>query len=184
MPDRDHLLENARAQIAAARALSMRDEVEAVHFLGPALLLVGFGIEAFLKAVLLNAEIAASKLKNPPYGHDLWSMWQLEKMEEQREQAGLLSEACNQDLIASYPRSQNRLPANPDFVPNLQRYVPAPSDFEKHLKHLSDLHSSQSVFALRYPVGHETVPDPMLLICVFERLIGNYRNDMTIVRAQ
>ena len=180
MSVRDHYLENARAQITAADALAMRDEVEAVHFLGPTLLLLGFGIEAFLKAVSLDAGVKTDVLRNKPYGHDLWSMWHRPETKDQRDQAEPLSRQCYQDLASDYVSPQAKSPTDPGCLPNLKREVPAADDFESHQRRLSDLYSNASDYALRYPVGVESVPEPMLLISVFDRLVRNYFNDTMI----
>lgn len=171
---RDRLLQNAKAQVAASEALSMGNEIGAVHFLGPTLLLLGFAVELFEKVVLLDRGTPSEALPKKPFGHDLWSMWQRSELSKQRQQAELLAIACSQDLDESYFHPQDLEPTDPGFVPNLVRNVPKAEELESQLRWLSQLHTSATGYALRYPVENKQVPEPMLLICVFDRLIRNY----------
>ncbi len=180
MEFRDRLLQNAKAQVAASETLSMGNEKSASHFLGPTLLLLGFAVELFEKVVLLDHGTPSEGLSRKPFGHDLWSMWQRSELSEQRQQAELWSIACTRDLDESYVRPQDREPTDPDFVPNLVRNVPKADEFEPQLRCLSQLHTSATGYALRYPEENTHVPEPMLLICVFDRLIRSYENGRTV----
>ena len=153
----------------------MGDEVAAAHVVGPTMILLGFGVELYLKAILLSAGIAEGCLKGRPFGHDLWAMWLRPELTERRGTVLRHAEACRAVLVAEYVRPQDREPSDPDVVPNLSRDVPEAGTFEGHLRHLLALHSAPSGYALRSPNERTPVPEPMLLLCVFGRLVADAR---------
>ena len=177
----DKLLHNARAHLSAAHALTMRDQVDARAFLGPTLLLLGFGIEVMLKTVLLDHGVCPNKLGQKPYGHDIWAMWNCPQMEAFRNKAHQLLRPEYQLLNNTFISPRERSRKDPTFHPKLHRVVPAPETFERDLECLSKLHSGASNFALRYPVERVQVPDPMLLVAVFEALADCLENPCEIV---
>ncbi len=164
-------LENAHAQVLAAEKLSMGDEIEALDFLGPSLLLLGFGVELYLKSLLLGKGHSPETLSRSPFGHDIWAMWTRDELKDDRSFALKIRDLSHDDLLKSYISPQSKVFTDPDYLPNVYRDVPEPETFEVHLEHVSRLHSKCLNFALRYPTDLTHVPEPMLLIRTFVNLI-------------
>ena len=156
--------QNALAYCVAAEKLNA-DEADA--FIAPASLCLAFAIELFLKCVLLKAGKTEQELARKPYGHDLWLMWNLPELQDQRQQANLQAESCFQDLVGEGSSI---------------RGVPPPNTFDQYLQELSRLHTSASNMALRYPEKLTLVPECALLLCVFDRLIRAERLGDKIIR--
>jgi hypothetical protein len=144
---------NALSYCIAAAKL---DSEESSDFIAPISLCLAFAVELYLKCVLLKAGKTAEELSRKPFGHDLWSMWNMPELATQRNQASLRAQSCFQDLSRDE---------------SLTRVVPEPNTFERFLEDLSKLHTSASGMALRYPTQRTRVPDSALMISVFEDLI-------------
>ena len=138
--------------IASARL----DAEETSEFIAPISLCLAFAIELYLKCVLLKAGKTEEQLRWKPFGHDLWSMWNMPELAAKRNQGSRLALSCFQDLSRDE---------------SLTRVVPEPTTFERFLEDLSKLHTSESGMALRYPTQMNRVPDSALMISVFENLI-------------
>lgn len=164
MKTHERYRKNALAFCAAAEKLDAEDTDALI---APATLCLGFAIELFLKCVLLKAGKTTKELSKPPYGHDLWSMWTMQELQLQRQQALLQIESCFQDMqqhwAARYP-------------------IPAPNTFDQFFEDLSKLHSAGSGMPIRYPTQRTLVPPISLMVCVFERLIRAEEYGHTIVK--
>lgn len=145
--------QNALSYCVAASKL---DAEETNDFISPVSLCLAFAIELYLKCVLLKAGKTDGHLARQPFGHDLWSMWEMPELSGCRDQAKIHAESCYQDLVGAG---------------SLHRPIPVPDTLNKHLEDLSKLHTSASGMPLRYPTKRTQVPDASLMICVFERLI-------------
>jgi hypothetical protein len=160
----EHYRKNALAFCVAAQKL---DSEDTDAFIAPSALCLAFAIELFLKCVLLKAGKTAKDLGKPPYGHDLWSMWNMPELGQQRQQAMLHAEHCFQDIrqdgAARYP-------------------TPAPDTFDRFLEDLGNLHSAASGMQIRYPMQGTNVPPISLMACVFERLIRAEEYETAIAR--
>lgn len=162
----EHYRSSALAFCVAAKKLDA-DETNA--FIAPATLSLAFAIELFLKCVLLKAGKTAKELGKPPYGHDLWFMWNMPELQQQRQQAVLYAESCFQDL-------------QQDGTANY--LIPAPRTLDRFLKCLSKLHGPATRMAIRYPTQLTRVPPILLMTCVFERLIIAEQYGNITVRVQ
>ena len=156
--------QNALSYCAAAAKL---DSEETNDFIAPVSLCLAFAIELYLKCVLLKSGKTADQLAKKPFKHDLWSMWDLPELKDQRGQAKVYAEIHYQDLVSSG---------------SAHRAVPIPDTLNKHLEELSKLHNSASGMPLRYPTKKTPVPDASLMICVFDSLIRAEELGDTIVR--
>ena len=161
----EHFRQNALAYCGAAERL---DTDPSDAFIAPISLCLGFAIEFFLKCVLLKSGKPAVNLGKKPYGHDLWSMGNMDEFQGHRQQAGLHAQSCFQDIVCDGIASYS---------------VPEPRTFDAHLEDLSLLHSSASGMALRYPTKRTPVPPCSLMICVFDRLIRGEKHGDKIVSA-
>ena len=136
------------------------------HYLAPCLQCVGYGYELFVKSVLLKNGLSSKQLRFPPYGHDIWHMWNGDILKPQRAQAQLHAEMCHQELINEIRGTE----------------PPNAGTFLTHLEHLSKLHSQSSDYALRYPEEQMLVPEPSLLIAVLDRLVRAEKHGDRITR--
>jgi len=120
-------LDNALTYIAAAETLDGNDPVAAKHFIAPTLLLTGFAVELFLKAVVLrDRKGATTESIRKEFGHKLYKLWNSEEAKPIRDQSVHVVTQVHQDLSSTYVPPENRLPNNPDFIPNLARPLPKP----------------------------------------------------------
>ena len=148
----------------------MGDQVAAEHYLGPITLLTGFALEIYLKAVLLSEGRTVVELKDN-FGHDIWKMWINDDCQRVRVHADHIVSSCYEDLRHSFDEPHNRDPRSRDYIPNIVRSVPEPGSLEATINELSALHTNSMRYPLRYPEKSYQVPDPMLVIAVFERLV-------------
>ena len=120
---------------------------------GPCLHLLAHAIELVLKARLMESD-DPEKRDPKKHGHDLYKMWNYDEFQIARQYAQEYAETL-------FERDENPFPDPKEFT----------VDFT--LKFLSDLATSRSHFALRYPRSRIEVPDPALMIEVFKELICN-----------
>ena len=159
-------LDNAKSQLSACEVLN-RDYHQATHFLGPILLLLGFAVEIFLKSVLLRHGCTPKELKG--LGHDLNAL---------RER----SEECLPDLRHQAVLWSEHLTGGSACVPRASGMSPA-QQFERDLASLAKLHADRErKFALRYPTESFSVPDPTLLIGVFEGLLKDFESGSSLIK--
>jgi len=162
--------ENARAQICAARDLTSCPDDIALGYLGPTLLLLGFAVEVFLKAHHIDKGMSVEAARKT-FGHDLMKLWNHPSCADLRAQSVQIILMAHHDLEMSFEEPQSIDPRDERYQPGLIRTVPPVSSFGKDLERLSRLHGTEEAFALRYPLQKIEVPDPMLMIKVFEYMI-------------
>lgn len=123
----------------------------------PTLHLIAHGYELVMKSVLSAQSISEKDQRR--IGHDLKVLWEREEMNEFRGVAKKAAIECCQKAQESGKYSGG-FPSEPD------------NEFVQQILMLSDLHSRESDFTLRYPNTAPTLvalPDP--LRCVLKKLI-------------
>lgn len=132
--------------------------------IAPTLHLLAHGIELFLKANLVQAGVAESDVRG--FSHNLWRLWEDDRNADAR--IKILDMAKEEWLAA---KSDQRW--NDDF----SQFAEIP--LEEYLKRLSELHSRDTDYALRYvrPQGTEG-PKPHLLSATFYRMANQRIREM------
>lgn len=154
-------LRNALDYCCAAIELNDTDSSENTSSrIAPSALCLGFGVELFLKSVLLRSGRSEKELRTT-FGHDLMKLWSTDECARLRQQAGERAEHLHNSLQRRYGPNE----------------LPVPGTFEVNFKYVSKLHDKASGMALRYPTGSTFVPQIRLLAAVFESLIEAERND-------
>lgn len=126
----------------------------------PTLHLLGHGIELFLKANMVFGGATAAEARS--FGHDIWRLWIDDR-----------NQTARQDTTAAAEEEWNAAKSDPRWTDDFNQS--ATVQLDEHLQRLSQLHSSRSDFALRYPRpdGIEG-PRPHLLVPSFERIVDKY----------
>ena len=94
-------------------------------------------------------------------GHDLWKIWNRDELDDLRAAASHYAIECCEEARRS-EKYEGEFPAKPD------------EEFCEQIKLLSELHSVESDFTLRYPNDVPTLialPDPLL--CILRKLIDH-----------
>ena len=122
--------------------------------------LIAHALELTLKAVLRREGRSARELRYPPFGHDLAYMWKLAEVEFLRQRVPEIAAHVVMDA-----RHAGRWTDLPEGDPGAL--------FFEQLPLLSELHSADSDFALRYPTsGNRLKPGAPFLVDVIRCLIA------------
>ncbi len=164
-PGFDWLIE-AKRYLHAAEVLRASAEYRRGVIMTPPLHLLAHGAELLLKANLIAAGSTAIEARS--FGHDIWKLWSDDRNAALR--ADLLK-AANEEWVAAK--------MNPEWQDSFSEDSAAL--FEEYLKRLSDLHSKETDFALRYvrPEGTE-VPKPHMLGPAMYRVADQYVREMAL----
>ena len=126
----------------------------------PTLHLLGHGIELFLKANLILEGETADEARS--FGHDIWRLWRDDR-----------SATARRDVAATAEEEWNAAKLDPRWTDDFNE--PATVQLEEYLRRLSQLHSRDTDYALRYPRPDGTEgPKPHLLVPTFERTADKY----------
>jgi len=153
----DHwkLLATAKRFLLAADVLRRSDEYKRSKIpVTPTLHLTAHGIKMLLKANLIGFGLTLGDLRRA-YGHDIWSLW------NHNANHALRDEACSMARMA-WSRAQNDPSWSDSFDGQPEKLL------VEYLRRLSDLHTNETEYALRYVAAREmTGPRPHLLIDTF-----------------
>jgi hypothetical protein len=165
MPMHNEHLEFAARQLRRARAFEKtalrvieHDPPRQKSLHAPTLHLIAQGYELVMKSVLSMQSI--SERNQRQIGHNLKALWEREDMNKFRDFAMKAAIECCQEAQKS-GKYTGGFPSEPD------------NEFVRQILMLSDLHSRESDFSLRYPNATPTLaalPDP--LRCVLGKLIS------------
>lgn len=166
MSDKPAQIDFAMLQLGRARAFERaafrvieHDPPRQKRLHAPTLHLIAHGFELAMKAVLSSQSVSEKKQRS--LGHSLKAMWDMEELSDFRKAALQFAIDCCREAQGS-GKYDGGFPAEPD------------EEFAIQIHMLSDLHSQESDFALRYPNATPTLvalPDP--LRCVLDKLIND-----------
>jgi hypothetical protein len=146
--------EAARSYLYSAKVLWEQEvRVGTTHTIAPCAKCLGFGIELFLKARLLEHGVSEGELKS--FGHRFHKMWRKNEFDKMREHAQHVALAC---VAQKKTKILDPLVCTVDW----------------HIENLGRLFS-QSPIALRYPNSPTIVPYPQPLLWVFYELLDDPR---------
>lgn len=162
-PGFDWLIE-ARRYLHAAEVLRASAEYRRGVIMTPPLHLLAHGSELLLKANLIASGCNASEARS--FRHDIWKLWNDDRSAPLR--ADILKAADEEWVAAKMnPTWQDTFSEDSAVL------------FEEYLRRLSDLHTNETDFALRYvrPEGTDA-PKPHLLGPTMYRVADQYVRDM------
>lgn len=162
-PGFDWLIE-ARRYLLASEVLRNSDEYRRGSIITPPLHLLAHGTELLLKANLIAGGSTAVEARS--FGHDIWKLWNNDRNAQLR--ADLLK-AADEEWVAA---KMNPAWQDPFSEESADLFV-------EYLKRLSELHTKETDFALRYvrPEGTE-VPKPHMLGPTMYRVADQYIRNM------
>lgn len=154
----------ARRYLRAAEVLRASTEYDRGEILTPPLHLLAHGIELLLKANLIAGGSSANKARL--FGHDIWKLWNDERNAALR--TDVLNAAAEEWAAAKLD------PAWRDTFSEDSAVL-----FEEYLKRLSELHTKETDYALRYVRPEETkAPKPHWLGPTMYRVADRYIRNM------
>jgi len=132
----------------------------------PTLHVVAHGIELFLKATLIRH--GATEAEARKFRHDILALWNDSRNGPTRN-----------DIMTAAVEEWEAAKQNPQWVDDFSIFNEAP--LEEYLQRLSELHTKDTDYALRYVTGRTSTtagPKPHLLSATFYRVADGYLRDM------
>lgn len=161
-------LAESKRYLWAAEVLRESDEYASGKLLiTPTLHLIAHGAELFLKGTLIRS--GATDMEVRKFGHDILELWNHAQ-----------NLTTRTDVLTAADEEWEAAKQNSKWLDDFS-LLPRPP-FEEHLQRLSELHTKQSDFALRYVTGRTPTtegPKPHLLGATFYRVADRYLREMT-----
>jgi hypothetical protein len=160
-------LAEAKRFLLAGEVLRQSDEYQRGSLLiTPTLHVLAHGIELFLKATLIRH--GATQAEARKFGHDIFALWNDSRNGPTRS-----------DIVTAAAEEWEAAKQNPQWVDDFSIFDEVP--LEEYLQRLSELHTKDTDYALRYVTGRTSTtaaPKPHLLSATFYRVTDSYLRDM------
>lgn len=133
----------------------------------PTLHVIAHGIELFLKGSLIRS--GATDAEARKFGHDIRALW--------KDDGNVTTRG---DILTAASEEWDAARQDPQWLDDFNTFEQPP--LEEYLQRLSELHTKETDYALRYVGGRTSTtagPKPHLLGATFYRVVDQYLREMT-----